>query len=135
MADDYGKCRTAAGKKKKPKKKVVGLIAKAKRRKQVSESRLAQRTGVSAKDRKRLKQLREFLKGMKGTGGKTLSDTDKTYNRKLALLEKQHLRELEKIHLQNKLQDERESKRIELEKMLRAKTKKKGGKLKNGGKV
>ena len=37
--------------------------------------------------------------------------------------------------LQNKLQDERESKRIELEKMLRAKTKKKGGKLKKGGKV
>ena len=128
MADDYGKGRTAVGKKKKPKKKVVGLIAKAKRRKQVSESRLAQRTGVSAK-------LRKFVKSMEGTGGKTLSDTDKAFNKKLALLEKQHLRELEKIHLQNKLQDERESKRIELEKMLRAKTKKKGGKLKKGGKV
>ena len=62
---------------KKPKKKFVGLAAKAKRRKQVSESRLAQRTGVSEKDRKRLKQLREFFKSMKGfTGGKTLSPTD-----------------------------------------------------------
>ena len=41
---------------KKPKKKFVGLAAKAKRRKQVSESRLAQRTGISARDR-RIKEL------------------------------------------------------------------------------
>ena len=47
---------------KKPKKKFVGLAAKAKRRKQVSESRLAQRTGISAKDRK----LRELLKKLTG---------------------------------------------------------------------
>ena len=47
--------------KKKPKKKFVGLAAKAKRRKQVSESRLAQRTGKSAMDRK----LKELIKKLR----------------------------------------------------------------------
>ena len=51
---------------KKPKKKFVGLAAKAKRRKQVSESRLAQRTGISATDRK----LRELLKKLTIETGK-----------------------------------------------------------------
>ena len=48
--------------KKKPKKKFVGLAAKAKRRKQVSESRLAQRTGKSAMDRKLENLFKEFRK-------------------------------------------------------------------------
>ncbi len=47
--DDYGKGRTAKGK---PKKKVVGRIEKEKKRKQRTESRLAQRTGISARERK-----------------------------------------------------------------------------------
>ena len=46
---------------KKPRKKFIGLAAKAKRRKQVSESRLAQRTGISARDRK----LKELIKKLK----------------------------------------------------------------------
>ena len=50
--------------KKKPKKKFVGLAAKAKRRKQVSESRLAQRTGKSAMDRK----LENLFKELKQKG-------------------------------------------------------------------
>ena len=48
--------------KKKPKKKFVGLAAKAKRRKQVSESRLAQRTGKSAMDRKLENLFKELRK-------------------------------------------------------------------------
>ena len=51
---------------KKPRRKFVGLAAKAKRRKQVSESRLAQRTGISATDRK----LRELLKKLTIETGK-----------------------------------------------------------------
>ena len=50
---------------KKPKKKFVGLAAKAKRRKQVSESRLAQRTGKSAKDRKIANLFKELKKNWK----------------------------------------------------------------------
>ena len=86
MADDYGKGRTTTGQKKKPKKKFVGLVAKAKRRKQVSESRLAQRTGKSALEHK----FSKFLQRMKDrkysqitrtprtieTSHKTLSDSD-----------------------------------------------------------
>ena len=59
MSDVLKKMGPQKGKKdttKKPRKKFIGLAAKAKRRKQVSESRLAQRTGISAKDR-RIKEL------------------------------------------------------------------------------
>ena len=45
---------------KKPKKR-VGLAAKAKRRKQVSESRLAQRTGMSQEKRDLLKAEKELF--------------------------------------------------------------------------
>ena len=48
--------------KKKPKKKFVGLAAKAKRRKQVSESRLAQRTGISARDRRIKELIKKLIK-------------------------------------------------------------------------
>ena len=47
--------------KKKSKKKFVGLAAKAKRRKQVSESRLAQRTGMS-EERRMIKKLAAWFK-------------------------------------------------------------------------
>ena len=50
---------------KKPKKKFVGLAAKAKRRKQVSESRLAQRTGMSQEKRDLLKAEEELFKSVK----------------------------------------------------------------------
>ena len=53
--------KTVSDKDKKPKKKVVGLVAKAKRRKQVSESRLAQRTGKSTLDR----QIEKLIKAIK----------------------------------------------------------------------
>ena len=65
MSDVLKKMGPQKGKRgitKKPKKKFIGLAAKAKRRKQVSESRLAQRTGISAEDRK----LRELLKKLTG---------------------------------------------------------------------
>ena len=84
MADDYGKGRTDTGQKKKPRRKFVGLAAKAKRRKQVSESRLAQRTGISARDRelkKMFNQLKKYFKEPKG-GGKEESDKDKENKRK-----------------------------------------------------
>jgi hypothetical protein len=47
--------------KRKPKKKVVGLAEKAEKRKQRTESRLAQRTGISARDRE-LKKMYNQLK-------------------------------------------------------------------------
>jgi hypothetical protein len=56
-----GSGKTVSDKDKKPKKKVVGLVAKAKRRKQVSESRLAQRTGKSTVDR----QIEKIIKAIK----------------------------------------------------------------------
>ena len=56
-----GSGKTVSDKDKKPKKKVVGLVAKAKRRKQVSESRLAQRTGKSTLDR----QIEKLIKAIK----------------------------------------------------------------------
>ena len=50
MEITYGRGRTTEGKK--PKKRVVGRIEKEKKRKQRTESRLAQRTGISARERK-----------------------------------------------------------------------------------
>ena len=77
MATTYGRGRTTEGRK--PKKRVVGRIEKEKKRKQRTESRLAQRTGISARDRKLKKiyeDLRKYFKEPKG-GGKEESDKDK----------------------------------------------------------
>ena len=82
MTTTYGRGKTTEGKK--PKKRVVGRIEKEKKRKQRTASRLAQRTGISTKDRelrKMYEDLKKYFKEPKG-GGKEESDKDKEIKRK-----------------------------------------------------
>ena len=117
-----GSGKTVSDKDKKPKKKVVGLVAKAKRRKQVSESRLAQRTGKSTLDR----QIERLIKAIKE--GKVKPAPMPKLEGKVPGMKDWFKKHLDKFE-ESKGREER------LRLLGKASGNAKGGKLKHGGKA
>ena len=111
MATNYGKGRTAKGKQN---KKVVGRLEKEKKRKQRTSSRLAQRTGISARERGLDEMLKRIDKGLEGLFGENFRPPKKV----TPMPFKKSTSDLDEFH-----------KKLRRDKIL-SESKKKGGKVK-----